>query len=131
MWSTILIDINVLQILKNNFFIRLLWSSQCYSWSIQAGPLIYSVRKYKYLLWFSTSLPLVLGSSASKEISETMGLNEKNKITIGRRLLNWNIIMAMKTVGNGFKSKLVKPSVFWQFLLWNDTFDISAEFCVF
>lgn len=35
--------------------------------------------------------------------------------------------MAMKTVWNGFKLKLVKPSFLGQFLFWN-MFDISAKF---
>lgn len=131
MWSAILIDINMLETFKNRFCFWLLWSSQYYSWSIQAGSMIHSVRKYKHLLWFSTFLPLVFGSSSSKEISETMDLNEKNKINIGKILLKWNIIMSMKTVWNGFKLKLVNPSFLEQFLLWSDIFDISAKFCVF
>lgn len=131
MWSTILIDINMLTDFKK--------------WTLYLTVMIFTIlfmkysswfndifcEKIQHLLWLSTSLPLVLGSSASKEISETMDLNEKNKINIGRRLLKWNIIMAMKTIWNGFKLKLVKPSFLGQFLVWNGMFDISAKFCVF
>lgn len=91
MRSTILIATKYVIDFKNRFCICLLWSSQSYSWSVQAGSVIYSGRKYKHLLWFSTSLPLILGSSASKEISETLDLNEMNKINIGRRCKAFNV----------------------------------------
>lgn len=110
MWSTILIATKYGIDFKNRFCIFLLWSSQSYSWSIQAGSVIYSGRKYKHLLWFSTSLPLILGSSASKEISETMDWNETNKINIGRRCKAFNMKDHYSNENNSFKLKLVKPA---------------------
>lgn len=134
MWSTILIATKYGIDFKTRFCICLLWSSQSYSWSIQAGSVIYSGRKYKHLLWFSTSLPLILGSSISKEISETMDLNEMNKINTGRRCkafsmknhygnensLKWFQVEACKTfciVGTATVSTLA-----------NDMFDIAVKF---
>lgn len=134
MWSAILIATKYVIDFKNRSWICLLWSSQSYSWSIQAGSVIHSGREYKHLLWFSTSLSLILGSSAWEEISETMDLDETNKINTGRRCKAFNM---KNHYGNENSLKWFQVEacktfcVFGTaaiFTLANDTFDISVKF---